>query len=83
MKPIEVVGAAIIAGDRCLVAQRSAQMSNPLKWEFPGGKVRVGEAPKAALRREIAEELGMSIAVGEHIGGGTARIGDKAISTLR
>jgi len=44
-----------------LAAQRSAAMSQPLKWEFPGGKIRPGENPEACLHREIVEELGVQI----------------------
>lgn len=36
-------------------------------WEFPGGKIEVGETPEAALKREIMEELDVEIAVGELI----------------
>lgn len=67
-----VVGAAIIREGKCLVAKRSAQMRAPGKWEFPGGKVEEGETPRDALAREIAEELGVVIAVGDHLGQGVA-----------
>jgi len=69
---LHVVGAAIVQGHRCLAVQRSARMSTPLKWEFPGGKVEEGETPSEALQREILEELGVEIEVGEHLGQGTA-----------
>ena len=51
-----------------MVAQRGAAMDLPFKWEFPGGKVEPGEIPGDALRREIIEELGIEIGVGELLG---------------
>jgi len=48
---------AIIEQDGCvLAAQRSRTMAMPLKWEFPGGKIKPGETPEHCLCREIAEE---------------------------
>lgn len=46
-----------------LIAQRPAHKHLALKWEFPGGKIEPGEAPSAALMREIAEELGCVIEI--------------------
>ena len=69
---IHVVGAAIVRGSHCLVAQRSAAMSAPLKWEFPGGKVEPGESAQHALARELHEELGVRVEIGAHLGTGTA-----------
>jgi 8-oxo-dGTP diphosphatase len=57
-----VVAAVIERGDRrLLIGQRRKEDSSPLKWEFPGGKVRDGEAPEAALARELREELGVTM----------------------
>lgn len=61
-KHIQVTCAIIERDGFVLAAQRSATMSLPLKWEFPGGKIRVEESPEECLRREIAEELDVEIA---------------------
>jgi 5-oxoprolinase (ATP-hydrolysing) subunit A len=69
---VHVVGAAIIERGRVLLTRRSLRMSMPGKWEFPGGKVEPDEAPRSALAREIAEELGLEVELGDRIGRGTA-----------
>src|SRR5437764_15245553 len=59
---IIVVAAVIERSDRrLLIGQRRQNDSSPLKWEFPGGKVREGETPEAALARELREELGVNL----------------------
>ena len=60
-----VVAAYIERRGRVLLSQRRADQSFPLAWEFPGGKVEPGETLAAALVREIREELGCTIQVGE------------------
>jgi 8-oxo-dGTP diphosphatase len=60
-----VVAGLIVDGDRVLITQRRADQSLPLQWEFPGGKVEPGEAPVAALVRELVEEIGVVVEVGE------------------
>ncbi len=52
-----VVAAVIEREGRVLIAQRKRTGQHPLKWEFPGGKVEPGEAPEAAVVRELEEEL--------------------------
>ena len=54
-----VVAAVIERAGCVLIAQRKRTAQHPLKWEFPGGKVEPGEAPQAALIRELEEELGI------------------------
>ena len=62
--PIPVVCAVIEDHTgRILIAQRPAHKHLGLKWEFPGGKVEPGEAPAAALVRELSEELGCAIKI--------------------
>jgi 8-oxo-dGTP diphosphatase len=64
-----VVAAVIERGDRrLLIGQRRKEDSSPLKWEFPGGKVREGEAAHEALARELHEELGVSLTKCAEIG---------------
>lgn len=64
MAHIHVACALIEQDGRVLAAQRSASMSMPLKWEFPGGKIHEGESAEACLKREVREELGIGVAVG-------------------
>jgi 8-oxo-dGTP diphosphatase len=61
MKPhLRVVAAAIFdAQDRVLIAQRPEGKHMAGWWEFPGGKVAVGENDAQALQRELREELGV------------------------
>jgi 8-oxo-dGTP diphosphatase len=62
--PIPVVCAVLEDGaGRLLIAQRPADKHLGLKWEFPGGKVEPGEAPAAALIRELTEELGCTVEI--------------------
>jgi 8-oxo-dGTP diphosphatase len=65
MKSIVVSAAVIVERGRVLLTQRKAGAHLAGAWEFPGGKVEAGEDPRAALRRELVEELGIDAEVGE------------------
>ena len=65
MDHIQVTCAIIARDGLVLAAQRSAVMSLPLKWEFPGGKINHGESTEECLRRELFEELSIQGSVGK------------------
>jgi 8-oxo-dGTP diphosphatase len=61
-QPVDVaVGVLIDAGGRFLLTSRPEGKVYAGHWEFPGGKVEAGETIEAALRRELHEELGITI----------------------
>lgn len=63
-KKTVLVACAIIEHDgKVLAVQRSERMNQPLKWEFPGGKIHPGEPPEQCVVREVSEELNLRIAV--------------------
>jgi 8-oxo-dGTP diphosphatase len=62
LRMLLVVACALIDADnRVLIAQRPRGKQFADLWEFPGGKVDIGERPEAALIRELDEELGIAV----------------------
>ncbi len=62
-----VVAALILDHGKVLICQRTKHQSMPLKWEFPGGKIEIGEQPRNALWRELDEELGINAVIGDEV----------------
>src|SRR5271166_2732830 len=62
-----VVAALILRGDEVLICQRRPDQPMALKWEFPGGKIELGETPEQALVRELDEELGIDADIGYRV----------------
>lgn len=60
-----IVSAGVVVRDNhIMLCQRRPEVHNGLKWEFPGGKLEIGESPEDALRRELREELSIDVQVG-------------------
>jgi 8-oxo-dGTP diphosphatase len=61
---LQVVAAALVDTNRnILMQQRPPDKAHAGLWEFPGGKIEPGESAGAALVRELAEELGIEVAL--------------------
>ncbi len=65
MRTVLVAAGVVVEGDRVLLSRRKQGTHLSGLWEFPGGKVEPGEDPREALRRELEEELGIDVTVGE------------------
>jgi 8-oxo-dGTP diphosphatase len=65
MRTVIVAAAVVVEHGKVLLSRRKAGTHLAGMWEFPGGKVEPGEDPRAALRRELEEELGVDVDVGE------------------
>ena len=63
--PIEVAAALIFRGGKLLIAQRHASAHLGGLWEFPGGKRHADESFEECLARELREELGIEVTIGE------------------
>jgi 8-oxo-dGTP diphosphatase len=65
VRTVIVSAAVMIERGKVLLSMRKKGTHLEGKWEFPGGKAEPGEDPREALRRELAEELGVAARVGE------------------
>lgn len=78
----EVTCAIVVDRGEVLVTQRSERMAHPLKWEFPGGKVKEGELPEYCIRREILEELGLKVEAKQLLPSVEYRYGDNKVRLI-
>lgn len=82
-KPTLLVCAAIlIENNRVLITQRKRGTHLEGAWEFPGGKVEASEDPREALSRELLEEVGVEIAVGDVVEVTFHRYAEKTVLLL-
>ena len=81
-KSILVTAGILINGDRILACQRHHSDAYGMQWEFPGGKVKEGEAMRASLRRELAEELTIEAEIGEEVFRARHRYPDREVEVV-
>jgi len=81
--PIQVVAAVIEREGRVLIGQRKPGGRHALKWEFPGGKIEPGENARAALARELKEELDIDAEIADEIEAYSFRYSSGAETWLR
>ena len=62
-----MVAGIIINQNKILIGKRKDEDIGGGKWEFPGGKIEIGETNSEALERELYEELGISVKIGKEL----------------
>jgi 8-oxo-dGTP diphosphatase len=77
-----VAAGVVIEERKVLLSQRRSGTHLAGAWEFPGGKVEPGEDPRETARRELREELGIEVVVGEILDVAYHVYGDKAITLM-
>jgi 8-oxo-dGTP diphosphatase len=75
--PIPSVGAVVLKGHRVLLVRRAHEPSKG-KWSIPGGVVELGETLQEAAQREVKEECGVQIEVGDIVEVRDAIVHDQA-----
>ena len=67
--PHKIIGVAVIWNQKqqILIDRRLPKGTMANLWEFPGGKIEPGETIQGCIEREILEEIGIKILVGEHL----------------
>ena len=78
----DVTAAILINDKKILIARRKATDNQGGKWEFPGGKIKADETPRECLIREMKEEFGINVSVGEFFGESTYRYEHGTIKLL-
>ena len=79
MRVIDVAAALVFHEGKLLITQRHADAHLGGLWEFPGGKREPNESFEACLKRELREELGIEVAVGELVGSITHAYAEKTV----
>ena len=78
-KPIEVAAGIVFRDGKILITQRRSQDHLGDLWEFPGGKREAEESFENCLQRELREELGIEVAVGELVDTVTHQYPEKTV----
>jgi mutator protein MutT len=79
---ITVIAAVLEKNELIFAARRKPGKHLAGYWEFPGGKLEEGETPEHCLARELHEELGISVKVGDYLGENTHDYGSKVIHLI-